>query len=308
MINKKLALIGTCFTDIKGFAASAYDPVGRNLGSIEYVNGGVARNLAVNCAHIGQPVEFISMADIGLQGDRMLEELAGKGIGVSHVLRTEEKGTGLWLAILNEKGDLAGSISQAPDLTLLEKHLAQCCREALADCKGLMLDIDLNEAIADIAISEAEKLSIPVYGVVGNLSVLLSRPDLLKRLACFICNEIEAGKLFGYDLKDQSPEQVLPLLEKESASRRLPAMVITMGSKGSVFCDFSQKLSGIQTAYPAKVVDTTGAGDAFFSACVCALSLGLPLNKAVEYGAKLSAKVIESSENVCLPQTGFFDS
>ena len=70
--------------------------------------------------------------------------------------------------------------------------------------------MDLNEQIAEMVFSLAEKHQKKVYAIVGNMSVVLARPDLLKKTECFICNEIEAGKLFGREeLTGFSTQQML---------------------------------------------------------------------------------------------------
>ena len=44
MLN--VTMFGTVFMDIKGFAEQNYDPVGRNLGHVKFIHGGVGRNVA----------------------------------------------------------------------------------------------------------------------------------------------------------------------------------------------------------------------------------------------------------------------
>ena len=39
-------VFGTVFMDCKGFAAYRYDPLGRNVGSVRFIHGGVGRNFA----------------------------------------------------------------------------------------------------------------------------------------------------------------------------------------------------------------------------------------------------------------------
>ena len=40
-----IVVMGATFVDIKGFPVDAYIPTGRNVGYIEYVHGGVSRNV-----------------------------------------------------------------------------------------------------------------------------------------------------------------------------------------------------------------------------------------------------------------------
>jgi len=293
--NQFVALIGTCFMDIKGFSASTYDPLGRNLGCIEYYNGGVARNVAMNCGNIGTPTRFISLLDKGVQGDKLIEELSSCGTDTKYVYRTDFGGTGVWMAILDEKGNLAGSISQPPTLEVLFSHIAANIDEAISGCKAILLEMDLSETIAEYAFSAAEKASIPVYVIVGNLSVILARPDLLKRCSCFICNEREAEKIFHVDYSCSLREEILFSMKNCMKTVGIPSMVITLGDKGSVFCDNVSE--GICEPVLSDVIDTTGAGDAFFSACSCALIDGKPLSEAAALGSKLASAVISRREN-----------
>lgn len=47
-----IVVIGAVFVDIKGFPTDTYIPVGRNAGIVEYVHGGVSRNVVENIANI----------------------------------------------------------------------------------------------------------------------------------------------------------------------------------------------------------------------------------------------------------------
>ena len=97
---------------------------------------------------------------------------------------------------------------------------------------------------------------------------------------------------------------VRPLAEKAG----LRQMVVTMGVNGCVYMDFERQVFGHCPPIPTVVLDTTGAGDAFFSATVKALSLGKNLEDAVKYGTKLASLTLSTPESVC-PRLGseFFD-
>ena len=47
-----IVVIGATFVDIKGFPHDLYLPTGRNVGHIEYIHGGVARNVAEDIANV----------------------------------------------------------------------------------------------------------------------------------------------------------------------------------------------------------------------------------------------------------------
>lgn len=302
--NKPIAVVGTCFTDIKGYPVGAYDPVGRNIGKIEYYSGGVARNVALDCSNMGNVVKYISIADAGPSGDDMLGELHRAGVDVSAVLRTERGGSGVWLAVFNENGDVAGSVSQPPDLAVMEEHIRSLGNGLLTGCKALLLEIDLNDSIAEYCITQAEKAGIPVYAIVSNLSVAGKRKDLLARCQCFICNVAEAVSLLETAPADTA-ESMAGWVADMAVRLRLERLVVTMGADGAAWYDGRTERSGYVAAMSTQVVDTTGAGDAFFSACVCCLLEGRPLEEACRAGAVLASRVISSEQNACRPCPGF---
>ena len=299
-----ILLIGSCFTDIKGFPFGKYDPVGRNIGKIEYFSGGVARNVAMNCSNMGYVVTFVSMADTGKSGDEMLDQLREAGADVTNVLRPDRGGSGVWMAVMNEDGDVAGSISQQPDLDMLEKHIRSAVESIIDGCRAVLLEIDLNERIAEYCIERAEKAGVPVYAIVGNLSVARARHDLLARCRCFICNRAEALSLFGWT-EDGDGKPLTEIVSHGAGKIGLPQMVVTLGGDGAVWCDRETGRAGHVPARAAHVVDTTGAGDAFFSACVCALLEGRELEEACQAGTVLASAVIGSTDNACRPCPGF---
>lgn len=300
-------VIGTVFVDLKGFAKSAYDPLGRNLGEVRITHGGVGRNVAENFANVGMPVSFVGMLEDSAIGQDVERRLLESGVGLEHMIKVPENGIGMWLAILDDAGDLAGSISKMPDTSALEALLRQKGDEIVSAAEAVVLEVDLSESIAEMVIGLARRHGKSVYAIVGNLSVVLARKDLLRQTDCFICNEIEAAKFFGDDaVAGYSPSQMLAFLPVAASECGIPSMVITMGERGAAYYDGAGGTAGICPSFPTEVVDTTGAGDAFFSGTVMGLIRGNSLPDAVRYGAKLASKTIASDEASCPVDKEFF--
>ncbi|MCF0247055.1 MAG: sugar kinase, partial [Synergistes sp.] len=117
---QKSVVFGTVFMDCQGFAAYRYDPIGRNVGSVKFFHGGVGRNAAENLASLGADVLFVSSVDDSALGREILDKLTRNGVDVSHVRPSRSAGMGLWLAIMDQNGNLASSISQMPDVSTLD--------------------------------------------------------------------------------------------------------------------------------------------------------------------------------------------
>ena len=301
-------VVGVTFVDIKGFPNEKYNPQGRNLGSVRVVHGGVSRNVVEDFANVGMPVSFASMLEDTAFGRDVARKLTNAGADLRYTITASDNGLGMWLVVLDETGNLAGSISRMPDTTILEDYIVQSGAEIVSGAENIVLEIDLSERIAADVLALAKKYDKKVYAIVGNMSVILAHPEFLQQTACFICNEIEAGRLFDSDVVPAfSPEQMLEYLPTAAKAAGIRSMVVTMGSHGAVYYDGETEDRGICPPYPAEVVDTSGAGDAFFSGTVMGLTRKLPLHEAVRYGAKLASLTIASEENSCPVLPDFFN-
>ena len=290
--------IGAVFVDVKGFARGNYLPEGTNIGDVQVSPGGVCRNVAEDLARLGVRCRFVSMVDDNALGQEVLNGLQAAGIDTAHVIRAP-RGMGMWLAVLDEHGDLRGSISRQPDFSALEAHLTREAEALVKDCHSIVLGYDTTDAITAMMLTLAEKFKKPVYGLVGNMDVILRHPEYLRRSACFICNEHEAERLFDRPLMDLTPEQMLPLLVQESRDAAIPAMVLTMGPLGAVYVDHRSGEFGRCPARSVGMVDSTGAGDAFFTGAVAALDRGAPLSQAVRVGTELAARTLQIAGASC---------
>lgn len=294
-----MVVVGVVFLDIKGFPFFKYDAVGTNLGNVLMTHGGVARNVAVNMANLGAEVEFVTMLDDDSLGREARLRLRGAGVKLTHAVSTPDKGMGMWLAVFNEKGDLAGSVSHMPDASPIERLFDEKGEEIIRSCRGVALEIDLSEKVSERVFELAERFDKPVYAIVANMSVILRRPDFMARTACVILNEIEAGRLFGREIRALSPEETLEAVSEAASAMGIRSIVVTMGARGAVYLDAENGLRGVCPAVPCRVVDTTGAGDAFFSAVVESLARGMRLDDAVTCGARLASMTVSTSESTC---------
>ncbi len=286
-----MLVIGAIFVDVKGFARNKYMPLERNVGDVQVVAGGVCRNVAENLSMLGHEAKFVSMVDDNGMGAQVRDDLKRLGVNVEHVI-SAPGGMGMWLAILDENGNLAGSISRQPDFSALEAYLKQNGDAIVAATDGLALEFDMNAEISGMVMALAKKHNKPVYTIVGNMGVILQHPEYLHDVACFICNEMEAGRLFREDLTAATPEETLKTLQKGSVLVGIPSMVVTMGPRGAVYVDNTTGEFGFCPPMDVDVVDTTGAGDAFFTAAVATLMRGAPLSQAVQEGTRLAARTL----------------
>ena len=292
-----ITVIGAVFVDIKGFPSDHYLPTGRNAGRVEYIHGGVARNVVEDIANAELRPTFVSIVDDTPMGAAVVEKLRNHKVNTDYVLQIPD-GMGTWLAVFDENGDVAGSISKRPNMMPLLNLLEQKGDEIFAAAEGVVLEVDMDKEIVKKVIELAEKHHTKLFALVSNMSIACKRRDFLQKFDCFICNQQEAGQLFLDDYMDKTPDEMCDILQEKVLQAKFPAMVVTMGGQGSVYADCSG-VSGICPARSVQVVDTTGAGDAFCAGAAVGLTHGKTLGESVAIGTYLAASVITSSENVC---------
>ena len=292
------AVFGSVFVDIKGFPFGEYRPKERNVGDVKFVHGGVCRNVAENLANVGSDVTLVTMFEPTAMGEDVRRRLGARGVDMRYAV-TAEASMGMWLVVLNEAGDVAGSISRQPDFSAMENLVETRGDEIMRDCGAVVLEIDMRASIAEKVFALAEKHQKDVYVLVGNMSVILQRPEFLSKVRLFILNEKEAGRLFGCELDPEKPEEVLEIVRREAAARCIREIIVTLGAYGSVYFDACSGESGHVSPEQVRMVDSSGAGDAFFSGAVAARVRGKSLGEAARLGTKLAALTIQSEESNC---------
>lgn len=290
-----ITVIGTIFTDIKGHPYGEFIPEGRNAGYLEYVHGGVARNIAEDLANLGDRAVFVSLCEPGAFGDEVLARLNEAGVDTRFIQR-EEHGSGTWLAVFDENGNVFSSISARADLASLASVLEKHHEEIFADTDLIILEIDIDETAVRKTFEYAEKYQKKVCCAVATMSHALDKTEYLKKAELFICNLQEAGMLFDRDLSGLAPEELAETIRLEAADAGLQSLVVTMSEKGSVYTD-PRGRSGHCPAIPVEAVDSTGAGDSYCAALCTALCRGADLKLACETGTKAAMAVVASKKN-----------
>ena len=292
-----IVVIGAVFVDIKGYPLSTYIPGGRNAGRVEQVHGGVSRNIVEDIANVELRPTFVGLVDDTGLGQDVIDKLANHKVDTQYIQRVPD-GMGTWLAVFDNNGDVCAAISKRPDTTPLTGLLERQGDQIFRDCDSIALELDLEKSTVKQVLRYAKQYNKKVYAAISNMSIAMERRDFLQQIDCFVCNQQEAGLLFSDDYEALDPQQMCQVLAANVRSANIPCMVVTMGAQGAVYAT-ADGLSGMVPAKKVDVIDTTGAGDAFFAGTVIGLTYGKTLPEACEIGSRLAASVISITENVC---------
>lgn len=292
-----IVVIGDVFIDIKGYSISSYIPGGRNAGKILQIHGGVGRNVVEDIANVELKPTFVAAVDDDAMGEEVIRKLERHKVNTKYMKKVKN-GMGTWLAVFDNEGDVVASISKRPDHAPIEQILDEYGDEIFENADSIVIEIDMDPGIVKKTFTYAEKYHKKVYALVSNMSIAIERRDFLRQTECFVCNKQEAGILFSEDYEHMSAEELADVLEERIRSARIEKMVVTMGDEGAVYAD-QHGNKGVYPPLKVDVIDTTGAGDAFFSGVCIGLTYGKTLREACAIGTRLASTVICTSENIC---------
>ena len=292
-----IVVIGSVFVDIKGYPFSQYIPGGRNAGRVEYVHGGVSRNIAEDIGNLELRPTFVSLVDETGIGQDVLVRLRKHKVNTDYI-RIVPEGMGTWLAVFDNNNDVCASISRRPDLAPILNILEASGDEIFAGADSILLEIDMEADLIKEIFRLAEKYGKRVYAAVSNINIAMERRDLLQRTACVVCNLQEADMLFSEDYERLDADGLRQILTERLQLAGIQRMVVTLGEQGAVYADADGD-SGFCPAQRVEVLDTTGAGDAFFAGVAIGLTYGKSLAASCEIGTRLASSVIATKESVC---------
>ncbi|MGM9940712.1 MAG: carbohydrate kinase family protein [Bulleidia sp.] len=290
-----IAVFGSVFVDIKGYPLNQFVMDGRNAGKVIQVHGGVCRNVAEDIANMELRPTFISVVDHSGTSTDVIEKLKRHKIETKYIRRTDT-GLGTWLAVFNNEGDVVASISQRPDLSEIGNILDEYGDEIISSCDSIVVEMDMTADLLNRIFILADRYDKKVYAVVSNMSIAMERRDLMKRTGCVVCNDQEAGLLFSEDYHGMEPEQLAEIIHERAGNAGYHNVVVTMGEKGAVYTDGTDY--GVCPPQRTAVIDTTGAGDAFFAGVAAGLTYGKSLSESCRIGTRLASSVIATKESV----------
>lgn len=292
-----ITVFGSVFVDLKGYPFKKYIPSGRNAGKVLQVHGGVCRNVAEDIANVELRPTFVSVVDdTGLSTD-VIAKLQRHKVNTKYIRRVEG-GLGTWLAIFDNTGDVVASISQRPDLSEIANILDEYGDEIFSNSDSIIVEIDMEADLLKKIFDLADKYGIKVYAVVSNMSIAMERRDLMKRCGCVVCNDQEASILFSEEYDGYSLEELPKVVARQAKTAQYANMVVTLGANGAVYAGENGEYGYVPPQKTA-VVDTTGAGDAFFAGVAIGLTYNKTLRESCEIGTRLASSVIANSESVC---------
>ena len=282
MKGQKIIVVGSSNTDMVVKSNHLPLPGETVLGEQFIMNpGGKGANQAVVAARLGGEVAFVARVGDDLFGKQAIEGFASHQIDTQFITKDPHSASGVALILVDQKGENSISVALGANKNLQKQHLEPVLPSLKPETFVLtQLETPINtiEYLGELA--EQRNLRL----VLNPAPAQQLSDKLLSSLYMLTPNELEAELLSGVKVTGQLSAQKAAIALRDKG---ISTVIITMGKKGAYV--LSDDLDELVPAIPAKVVDTTAAGDTFNGALVVALNEGQNLKAAIQFANRAAA-------------------
>lgn len=251
--------------------------------------GGKGSNQAIGAARLGAGVELLTAVGDDIHGREAMDLWRREGVGASGVRIVPDAPTMVGIILVEPDGEnrivvapgAADRLSPA-DVEAFRGMLAQ------ADLAVVSLEIPLDAAVAALRTAHEEGTTTLL-----NPAPAQRIPDVAWQFVDVVTpNRTEAPVLLGeHPMSERTPQQLAAHLRERTGA----SVVMTLGADG-VRVDDGTVVIAVPPVPVERVVDTTGAGDAFTAALAVALAEGHPLDDAARFAAVAGAHAVTVAE------------
>jgi ribokinase len=254
-------------------------------------HGGKGSNQAVQAARLGARVNFAGRIGNDPFGKSFLELLNAENIDAECVFISDDLPTGAGFIISAADGQNLITIDIAATRQF-SKHDIDLSLKTVSKDDIVLAQLEIPTGIALYALSQAKKK--------GAVTILNPAPahnfsgQDLEYIDILTPNETEARICIGMAPNENIPDQVVARQLMETGCKHV---IITLGERGSLWFH-----NGVAHAIPPfavdRVVDSTGAGDAFNAALAVAMAEGKEMPEAIYFANAAGALSVTKSDTI----------
>lgn len=286
-----VTVIGGVNMDISAALTAPFVHADSVPGQVTLGCGGVARNIAHNLQLMGHEVKFVSIFGGETFGEMCWRECQAIGLDLTLSERGENLRNGLYLCVNDQTGDMIAAVADTDIVdhitpTFLEKRIGEINAAATVVA-------DTNIPVESLQYLIDHCTEAPLF--VDTVSTAKA-PRIIKAL-----QQSQTKRLHALKLNLKEAQAVTQCKTPADAATRLAAMgveevFITLGSDG-VYCSNGTRHEQLK-AIPSRVINTTGAGDAFIAGIVHAQMCQVPFPECAQTGLKTAHATLLSLQTV----------
>ncbi|MGB7595652.1 MAG: PfkB family carbohydrate kinase [Erysipelotrichaceae bacterium] len=291
--NPYVCVIGGSNIDIQGFPKNKLIMRDSNIGQVKISLGGVGRNIAENLSRLGIETRLISAVGDDPYGHKILDEARAIGLDMSESLILKGEATSTYLSILDETSDMAVAISHMDSIDRMTSAYIHAKRQLIENAQLVILDTNLPFDVIETLVTTFRN-TVFFLDTVSTAKAAKVKP-LIGKFHTIKPNKLEAEILSGIKIRNDADMVKAAVILHALGVKRI---FISLGADGVFVSD--QGKSARYPAFSVKMVNATGAGDAFMAGLACAYIQGKDTEEA-SYTAMAAAAIALSHEDTINP-------
>ena len=249
--------------------------------SVRTSPGGKALNQAVALARLGAQVTAVGGVGEDPLGQDIIAALTREGIDVSFIRTHDNASSAICVCFVGDDGQTS-FVWHIDDDVAVTPETVRAAEAAIQDADAVLITFELPVSAIRETITTASRHGVRVFVQPAPPLPDLANASLLPwdLVDVLVPNESEARALL--DGGQSGHLAADDLAEAVAAELGVATVVVTLGESGCV-----THAGGVGHRFPAsrtKVVNVTGAGDAFMASFTAHVVAGLPVADAVERG------------------------
>ncbi|GIN57090.1 ribokinase [Lederbergia ruris] len=253
-----IAVVGSINMDVI-VETPNYPEYGETLfcDSITMKPGGKGANQAVSVAKLGKKTCLIGAVGNDSAGKQLIQNLDSKNVDTTHIIRSEEAGTGTFVAMIDSTGENTMVGAKGANDSLTTEDMKKIFEQIEAKILLIQMETSQDSIIAAMKAAKERNMYVildpaPAEGIFD---------EAFKYADLITPNKQETKRITGIEVTDEA--SALEAAKKLSGLG-IKDVIVKMGEHGSLVYQNGQ--ATVVDAIKVKAVDTVGAGDCFAGA------------------------------------------
>ena len=285
-----VTVIGGVNMDIAATLTAPFVPADSVPGQVTLGCGGVARNIAHNLRLMGHEVKFVSAFGGESFGEMCWRECQAIGLDLTLSERCEGMRNGLYLCVNDMDGEMRVAVADTDIIARITPDFLEARIDAINQSTIVIADTNIS---SEALLYLIDHCSVPL--MVDAVSTDKA-PRIIKAL-----QQSQTKRLHGLKLNLIEAQAVTRCETAKGAADHLTSIgveevYITLGSDG-VYCSDGVRHEHMK-AIPTRVINTTGAGDAFIAGVAHAQVMQAPFPDCARTGLKAAHATLLSLQTV----------
>ena len=263
--------------------------MGHNSSTIP---GGKGANQAIAASHCGGQVNLIGRVGNDDFGGRLLMGLKAHGVNTAGVSVSEGISTGTAMIMVDDNGEnsicVAGGANHLLSIEDIDDQLEIFSR---ADLVLMQMEIPYETILYTIELARRYEIPVILNPAPAPTSDAMRDAPLnpgLFEVDILVPNEHEISKISPVSSGSGDDVYTAKMASLALIGRGVRTIITTLGHRGTLVVTEDQQSFRLP-AFKTKIVDTTGAGDAFCGALAVAYTLDKDLRQATRFAAAAGA-------------------